>query len=494
MKRLFFGILFVLLAGLFIWLFMNRQALSSTGSVRQQPRTVIPAVSADTERGADNDVSAASYDESKVQPLITLANDETFLQAITGDLNHDGIADQICAVKNVTDSAIYLVPGLQNPSSGEYGRGTPIKTGVTQSRTLLFYIMDVIGDHSDALVYSGMTGENMQLMAVYLPSITAQGKIEYRAVADLRSDGPITIKEVTRYEAYDLGLTAGESFPIVTYSSDPDSPQTLDQVERTYVWDKTLKRYAQLSETHITGKKIESTLLRQLQGGDIDSFKRFLNGLWYRSAGDEGDQTLYLFYEAATDEFVFNNGVTEEIYQIDSVVSRRYGVYLTTRNKSISSIRRLIDIELSAADEIRIKIQEDVKLKIGVASDWDGIYRKMSGTLAKPADPGENAISAIKDRINGTTTWKSSDDTELTFLQSEYQLAGPASSERGMWALLKVEDKAVMQFKPRGDKSVSRFYRITLGKNGLLLQPVTISMKGISVTGESTLEFMGTAP
>lgn len=494
MKRLFFGIFFALLAGLFIWLFFNRQALSSTGSVRQQPRTVIPATAADPNRGADIDVTAASYDESKVQPLVPLANDETFLQAITGDLNHDGIADQICAVKNVTDSAIYLVPGLQNPSTGEYSRGSTIKTGVTQSRTLLFYIMDIIGDHSDALVYSGMTGENMQLLAVYLPSITAQGKIEYRAVADLRSDGPITIREISRYEAYDLGLTTGESYPIVTYSSDPDSPQTLDQVERTYQWDKALKRYAQVSETRITGKKIESTLLRQLQGGDIDSFKRFLNGLWYRSTGSEGDQPFYLFYESATDEFVFNNGATEEIYQIESIVSRRYGVYLTTRNKSISSIRRLIDIELSGADEIRIKIQEDVKLKIGVASDWDGVYRKMSGTPTKPADPGENAIAAIKERINAPSDWTTSDGTKLTFHQSQYTLAGPDSAERGIWALLEVEESAVMQFKPAGDKTTSRFYRATLAKDGLILQPVTISMKGISVTGESSLEFSALAP
>ncbi len=494
MKRVFFGILFALLAGLFIWLFLNRQTLSSTGSVRQQPRTVIPATTVSSAGNADTDVAATSYDESKIQPLVPLANDETFLQAITGDLNHDGTADQICAVKNVTDSAIYLIPGLQNPATGEYFRGTALKTGVTQSRTLLFYITDIIGDHSDALVYSGMTGDNLQLLAVYLPSITAQGKIEYRAVADLRSDGPITIKEISRYEAYDLGLTSGESYPIITYSSDPEAPQTLDQVERTYQWDKILKRYTQISEVRITGKKIESTLLRQLQGGDIDSFKRFLTGLWYRSPSTEGDQTLYLFYDATTDEFVFNNGATEEIYQIDSIVSRRYGVYLTTRNRSISSIRRLIDIELSAADEIRIKIQEDVKLKIGVASDWDGIYRKMSGAPSKPADQGENAVSAIKEMIGGAADWKAVDGTTLTFQQSEYYLAGPASAERGIWAILEVGESAVMQLRPYGDKAVSRFYRVSRTKSGFLMESVTISMKGLSVTGESSVEYAAGTP
>ena len=102
------------------------------------------------------------------------------------------------------------------------------------------------------------------------------------AVADLRADGPISIRVTERYEAYNLGLTAGESYPIVSYSSDPDAPQTLDQIERTYTWDKSLKRYRETAETKITGKKIESNLLRQLQGGDSETFKRFLTGLWHQ--------------------------------------------------------------------------------------------------------------------------------------------------------------------------------------------------------------------
>ena len=36
----------------------------------------------------------------------------------------------------------------------------------------------------------------------------------------------------------------------------------------------------------------------------------------------------------------------------------------------------MIDIELTGIDEISIKVQEDVKLKIGVTSDWDGLYPK----------------------------------------------------------------------------------------------------------------------
>lgn len=487
MKRLVPALILALMAGLFIWLFVNRQSLSDSGAARQQPRTVIPASNVSQSTTAESGDSAASYDESKIQPLIPLQNDETFLQAITGDLNRDGIPDQICAVKNVTDSAVYLIPALQNPLTGEYVRGTSIKTGVTQSRTLLFYIIDVIGDHSDSLVYTGMTGDNMQLLSVYAPTVSIDGKIQYHAIADLRSDGPITIRELGRYEAYDLGITSGESFPIITYSSDPDSPQTLDQIERTYQWDKALKRYRMVSEKRITGKKIENTLIQQLQGGDINSFKSFLSGLWYRTGGTGTGAALYLFYDLADDEFIFHNGLTEEVYQIDTVVSRRYGVYLTTRNKSISSIRRLIDVELSATDEIRIKVQEDVKLKIGVASDWDGVYRKMSSPQGA-ARTGKVSTQNIRERIDSAPLWKTTDGLTLSLNQAGYSLTGPAQSERGAWALLEVQDAPVLQLKTQGGDI--RFYRILLTSAGFSIEQVTVSMQGTGATGEPLHSFV----
>lgn len=486
MKRLLLAAVLTSMAGLFIWLFVNRQALSESGAARQQPRTVIPASSGPLPPTTEAGDGTATYDESKIQPLIPLQNDETFLQAITGDLNRDGMPDQICAVKNVTDSAVYLIPALQNPLTGEYVRGTAIKTGVTQSRTLLFYIMDVIGDHSDSLVYTGMTGDNMQLLSVYAPSISADGVIEYHAVADLRADGAITIRETARNEAYDLGITSGESFPIITYSSDPDSPQTLDQIERTYQWDKSLKRYRQVSETRITGKKIENTLIKQLQGGDINSFKAFLSGLWYRTGGTGTGSALYLFYDLTDDEFIFNNGLTEEVYQIETVVSRRYGVYLTTRNKSISSIRRLIDIELSAADEIKIKVQEDVKLKIGVASDWDGVYRKMSSPLGV-TNPNEVTAQTIRERLDTAPRWTTTDGMELTLDQSGFILTGPESGESGAWALLEVQEAPILQLKPQGGEN--QFYRILLTKEGFSIEQVTLSMQGTGATGEPILTF-----
>ena len=61
---------------------------------------------------------ATAFDESKQQPLILLESDESFVQAISVDINKDGTQDQICALKKTSEPNIYLVPALQNPVTG----------------------------------------------------------------------------------------------------------------------------------------------------------------------------------------------------------------------------------------------------------------------------------------------------------------------------------------------------------------------------------------
>jgi hypothetical protein len=191
MKRVVLIVFFAGLAGLFIWLWVNGPTLSLSHEARQNVRTIVPSMTNSPQTTATQVEETAAYDESRAQPLITINSDETFLQALSTDINKDGTADQICAVKKISEPNIYLVPAIQNPANGEYTRLPEIRTGVTQVRTLLFYILDIIGDRSNALIYSGMTQDNMQSLAVCLPTTDKDGKTAYTTVADLRADGPI---------------------------------------------------------------------------------------------------------------------------------------------------------------------------------------------------------------------------------------------------------------------------------------------------------------
>lgn len=500
MKRPVLIIFIAALLGLFIWLWYNRPELSFLPEARQTARTIIP--SSDNTNAVDttpNEADAA-YDESKIQPLIVLNSDETFIQAISVDLNKDGVADQICAVKKMSEPNIFLIPALQNPATGEYSRINGIRTGITQTRTLLFYSTDIIGDRTNALIYSGMTADNQQLLAVYLPIIEKDGKMSFIAVADLRADGAITIQEIKRSDAYNMGLTNGESYPIYTYNSDPDSPQTLDQIERKYRWDKPLKRYEQVSEARITGKKIETKLIRQLQGGDVHSFQDFLSGLWYMPDSASGTDTKHLYFDASENEIIFNNGSTEEVFISETGTPRHYGAYLITHNRTIPSIRRLIDIELTGIDEIRIKIMEDVKLKIGVASDWDGVYRKMA-TGMNTTTKTETAISVEKLKgimASSANDWNSSDGMTFQTTNTRYSLVKSNGTETGLMVVMTVKGQPVLQLKPESPSNAkSRFYLGTAQvmpvaggeSQTLTLTEVAVSIDGTNLVGSPPVIF-----
>lgn len=483
-----------LLLGAFAWVFGNQDAFARSDAAQKKARTIIPSVNNDAADVSGDSPENASYDDSKAQPLIFMEEGESFLQAISADINKDGMSDQICAVKKNSDTNVYLVPGLQNPLTKNYSRLEAIRTGVTQTRTLLLYSLDIVGDHSSALVCSGMTADNLQLMTVYLPSVGSDGTPTFASVADIRADGTIDLKEIARSDAYNLSQTAGESFPIYAYNSDPDAPQTLNQIERVYKWDKALKRYEQVSESRIEGKKIESKLVRQLQDGGLASFEKFLDGLWYMPSTATGT-TRFIFFNEADNEIIFHDGTTEEVFTKESGTARRYGTYLTTRNKSITSIRRLIDIELTGIDEIKIRVLEDVKLKIGVASDFDGVYRKVSNDATIVAQGGGQSPEDIRKLLDSSgNDWTSTDGQVFRTSGGDFSLLVSDRSDTGKFALLSVGEKPVLQLRVKANEKVSRFYLVEAKTEpipGGERQTLTLTEVSVTISGTS---FMGSAP
>jgi hypothetical protein len=60
-----------------------------------------------------------------------------------------------------------------------------------------------------------------------------------------------------------------------------------------------------------------------------------------------------------------------------------------------------LDIELESSDSIRIKVFEDVRLKIGVNAPWDGSYRK-AGVQRDSSDLPPDIPSHIDARYEGS--------------------------------------------------------------------------------------------
>lgn len=497
MKKILIAVFCTALALLFVWLLIQRPALSKGNEARRSPRTIIPAENNGYTGTNSSAYDATAFDESRPQPLILLNNNEIFLQALSVDLNRDGMTDQVCAVRKTGEPDVYLIAGTQNPISGEYVRLPDIKTGITQARTLLLYSTDLIGDRSSPIIASGMTSDNNHALSVYLPEVNRSGSVTLISIADLQSDGPITIKELSRSDAYNSGVTSGESYPIHTYNSDPRAPETLDQIERIYLWNRKQKHYEQISESRIPGKRLESRLVSQLQGATLETFEEFLTGLWYLPASTGKQGNRYLFFNTQTREITFQNSSVQEVFIRESGAPRRYGAYLTTRNKSISSIRRMIDIELTGIDEIKIKVLEDVKLKIGVASDWDGIYRKMSDS----SFPGQNqegtiVVATRKMLTEPDSGWVSDNGQKITLSPSTYTLNTASGTESGSYAVLTIQDQVILQLRSTAAENSSRFFTVTvenkeepISKRKLILKEVYVSIEGLRSAGDDPVTF-----
>jgi hypothetical protein len=59
-------------------------------------------------------------------------------------------------------------------------------------------------------------------------------------------------------------------------------------------------------------------------------------------------------------------------------------------------LRRALDIELESLDSIRVRVSEDVRLKMSVTNSWNGSYRR-AGTVKKD---GTAAVSPLKPYID----------------------------------------------------------------------------------------------
>ncbi len=429
--------------------------------------------------------------QEQIVPVFPLESGEVFIQAVNADVNMDGTYDQICALRQITDSRIYIVCAIQNPITGTYSRMQPLKTEVTQARTLLMYLADVTGEQKNSLVYSGMNTDNLQVLGIYLIEEEERQlnikrpRVSFKEILNISADGTITVEEIPRSEAYDQGLVNGESFPVISYSSNQtegSGEQNFNQVQRTYRWDANDRMYTLADEKIVSSQNSATRILRKLNEGGVPAFSEFLHGLWYKeSSGDSGYQ---VFFNLEETEIIFKES-TEEIFTCENISARRYGVYLITRNSLISNIRRLIDIEIIGPDEIRIRATDDVRLKIGVGSMWDGTYKKLKNFTSVQE---ENAAKIITDKIEKQESgWTDEAGNSYSFINGNYTYTNPMNSETGKYAVYMIQGEPVMQMKKhRTNETV--FYLVDNSKEeSIVLKEIIPSINGFTRTNSPSI-------
>ena len=439
MKRLI-PVIFTLTAAMLALLFFSRNLFVKNNSI-SRARVVIPIVG-----DLNSDGGANEYSDSLEQTsFILLSNGETLLGTLEMDIDGDGFDDQVNMIRTALSPRIVLIVGLYNSKTGNYERTAYLTTQITQMRTFACASIDVIGNHKNSLVYQGVTDSGSFVLKIFDGNRDKNGALILTPIGDFEANGTIFIQQSPRSEAYELNHAKGDSFPVWVYTSEQSGDSAkLDQIQTMYEWSESESAYVVSRTFRVTGNTLAQKELAKIQDGTVDSFGNFLDGLWYKTE-NAGMGIRYISFDYPNSEIIFEYEDSEEVYSWLNSTLRRNGIYFSAVNKSIENLQRRFDISLVSTDEIRIKLQDDVRMLINESTLWDGNYKKF--VSRESPEVKKTKEQECIERLLEQEFWETSDGTVLKFDDSTYVANGKASYDLGRFTTNEVAGRTLIQFR-----------------------------------------------
>ncbi|MEJ5187999.1 MAG: pallilysin-related adhesin [Breznakiellaceae bacterium] len=449
---------------------------SQTGKVitpRIDSEKFLSATTVDTEQLAFEDSNSVK---------IALSPTEAPISVLTQDFDGDPSEEQLVAYRKNGDAEnrVYLMYIDFNETNGNYEKIWSSPTIITRPQTLRLFTKDLLGDRSICAILTGLNDRGEQTITVFHKK-EKNSPIPFSKIAELAVDGSILIKESERTEAYEMGLTRAPSFPISTLSRDLESSNILDQIEVIYNWDPSSGQYVRVGTNRIERKSVVQRQLRNLVDGTPGKVEAFLQGLWYSVQSTTGGQRS-IYFDPERREIIFYFEGTQEVYSWTNSSPTRYGLYITCQNISITTLKRFIDVNLENGDTITLRIYEDVKIKIGVADSWDGIYQKMTGADRKISQHEEAAPQPLSPWVSE----KYEGNEGSLHFNADGTFLWPQGKEiqEGKYLFFQYGSTELLELHPKTGSSPRVVYQVERQKEGktgtiLVLSRVQLSSKGI---------------
>lgn len=449
MQKRIIIVAFLIIAAALGMVFITRIYFSKPESSIFSARLVVPQMQ--QAKDAHSPDSSAADDDTVIASLIPLRSDETLLGVISMDFDGDSYDDQVNVIKTAASPYIQLLVGLYNPAMSTYERTALIATKIIQFRTFSYTGMDITGTHRLALVYQGFDEAGNSILQAFFLRRNTDRTSPVRQIANLEADGTIFIQHVERDDAYERSQAKGAAYPIWVYATDSSSSNSADQLQTRYEWNGDEQKYVQTAQMHVDGSRLAAKELARIQDGTVKTFAGFLNGLWYKL--ETGGGMRYLFFDYEEQEIIFFREETEEVYHWLNSRLQRNGIQLSTTNQEIENLQRRIDIYLLGIEEIRVQLQDDVRMIINESTMWDGDYKKMTNSAvatAALANKKENLAAPFVAKLEKEHTWKSADGTTVLFESGAYAVSGDRGSDSGTYTPLNADGKAFLQFRSAG--------------------------------------------
>ncbi|MDR0375479.1 MAG: pallilysin-related adhesin [Treponema sp.] len=434
----------------------------------------------------DDTVVGIVYNDN-ISAKIPLEDWEILAGVLNENFDADVHEEQILAYRNLadSDSRIYIAYVDFDEIEGVYKRMWDAKTLATRPGTLELYTLDMVGDRVPCVIVRGMNGGGEHTLTAFRWNQEAQPEdspatatsapvaAPFDKIAEIQIDGVITIQSVERTQAYQLGLSNGKDFPIAAYGRDAESLSILDQVEITYTYNAEKNEYEQSGVTRVPGRQVEERRVREILSGGARGFEAFITGLWYFVRPDGAiDSRQYIYFDPFNKEVIFYTDETQQVFTWQNSGATRYGLYISTQNISVQTLRRSVDIALESLESIRVKVFEDVRLKIGNDAGWDGSYRKATAVIAVVSSPAQAVpahINAVYNGIIGRIRFSTDGMYEIT-------LGGVV--QNGRYSFYTLNDLEVLEL--RHEDNSRETYTTASGTDGTLsLKRVRIGANGV---------------
>ncbi|MDR1566766.1 MAG: pallilysin-related adhesin [Treponema sp.] len=413
----------------------------------RQTRIVIPQPPG-PETGAWENQAERMARENQMNLKVPLEDGEILVTILNDDFDGDLQDEQIAAYRNLLEleSPLYLTYIDYDENLRAYRRFWSAPAAATRPGTVSLYTQDLIGDRSLCVLLSGMNGLGEHTLTIFRKPPQTQPPSEgeenqlFTKIGELRIDGSISVRETERSQAYQLGMARGASFSILAYGRDYDSSNIMDQVEITYTYNVINGLYEQSRVTPVPGTQIEQRRLQELLGNP-GAFEEFITGLWYYvSAQGTIDSRQYIYFDPPNREIIFYGDETQQVFTWQNSSATRYGLYVSSQNISVTTLRRSIDLELESLDSIKVRVVEDVRLKLGVNTVWDGSYRKAEPMENRAAKPSGNSayIDAVYDGSIGKIRF---------YPDGNYEFYAGDAFRQGKYAFFSLEGRELLELR-----------------------------------------------
>jgi hypothetical protein len=271
-----------------------------------QGRIIIP-------RNLSHAESDGFYSEYQAQmELMTLKaqldDGEILISLINGNYDGDPFEEQIAVYRNMleADNPVYITYIDYFETAREYRRVWTELIAATRPGTMSLYTLDLVGDHGTCVLISGLNNNGEQTLTVFrINHATGNNTPPLKKISEIIIEGSITVREVERSQAYQMGMARGQSFNITASGRDLNSANLMDRIETTYIFNDNTGVFEEGRVTRIPGAQIEQQRVREILGG-ARAFEEFVSGLWYYvSPQGTTDVRQFIYFDPLNREIIF---------------------------------------------------------------------------------------------------------------------------------------------------------------------------------------------